>query len=494
MAPPTPTKELDKNDEIFTPRVSAVRTPPKNPIINIEKETTLNITQQKTQLGTLSTETVPPTGATTRRTASVTKEIERIAYSRETPTQKRPRQDIEPEDHEQIQLIEAMSKSPKELLAQASSCLDRITRATSKEVNSKVSFTRQDQANIREQVDNINKIMIALTTMVYEANQSNFRHAIQAMQKSAQITPAREIAQSHSASTINTQPAGSSQLQPATTPEPTSKQGLSYSEAAKMVINRTPKPVARRDIFTTRVEVKEVRDPNEALKRLKTHVSAKEVGGAFVAIRKLPEGGLIIDSQSREQQAALKSALSKHPEQYTTKELGSLQPRLILTGVDAGYTDDMLVDSLLSQNEEVFGEGANKERVKIAGKRRCRNPQRENWVLEVNPKDFRAIQKNGYVNLDLVRIRVEQHIYIRRCFRCNNFGHTTVNCPDKQDTCPRCAEQHRLECCKSEKLTCINCKRLGAKDTAHAAMDGCCPVYQKKVQIAINNIDYGSSP
>lgn len=56
-----------------------------------------------------------------------------------------------------------------------------------------------------------------------------------------------------------------------------------------MIINRTPKPASSKQEFPRRVQVKEIKDPNEALKQIRQYVSAKEVSGAFVAVKKLLE-------------------------------------------------------------------------------------------------------------------------------------------------------------------------------------------------------------
>lgn len=120
-----------------------------------------------------------------------------------------------------------------------------------------------------------------------------------------------------------------------------------------------------------------------------------DIGGPFVAIPKLPAGSLIVDSDSRQQQAALNTALQKYPGTFTTKELGTLHPRILLTGIDAGYTDDMLLETVIVQNPEIFGESHEHtdKGLKIVGKRPWRNPARENWVVEVRPDIYRAVQK-----------------------------------------------------------------------------------------------------
>lgn len=84
----------------------------------------------------------------------------------------------------------------------------------------------------------------------------------------------------------------------------------------------------------------------------------------------------------------------------------------------------------------------------------------------------------------------------RRCNHCQRFGHIARFCKSskKPVICGKCAQSgHDSPSCVSDKPECINCKRNGLEDTAHAVFDRRCPILitnQKiKEVIAYHNVD-----
>lgn len=73
------------------------------------------------------------------------------------------------------------------------------------------------------------------------------------------------------------------------------------------------------------------------------------------------------------------------------------------------------------------------------------------------------------INLCFQKIEVRPYIpYVKRCFRCQRFGHTVATCRDKQ-RCVRCGREHIFDVCPhKDKPTCINC---GGQHSA--AYQGC---------------------
>lgn len=94
------------------------------------------------------------------------------------------------------------------------------------------------------------------------------------------------------------------------------------------------------------------------------------------------------------------------------------------------------------------------------------------------------------VNVDLVKVFVEEEDQVTRCFNCNGYGHVAKYCKDAV-VCPRCGGGHKMKDCQAEELDCPNCKQMGIVERRHPASSRYCPVYQKKQLLKKNRINYG---
>ena len=102
--------------------------------------------------------------------------------------------------------------------------------------------------------------------------------------------------------------------------------------------------------------------------------------------------------------------------------------------------------------------------------------------------------------MDLSAYRVVDRFYIKRCNKCQDFGHYHGQCTN-DPVCGYCGEKHESSTCplKDEtdfsKHKCINCKKANLPFTGHSAFWSKCPAYeaeQKKLQSSIPY--YAKSP
>lgn len=94
--------------------------------------------------------------------------------------------------------------------------------------------------------------------------------------------------------------------------------------------------------------------------------------------------------------------------------------------------------------------------------------------------------------------RIKFHPFIqkvRRCVRCQRFGHLVHLCRSNPDSafCDRCAGKgHDSSSCSSKEIKCIKCIRRKANDTNHPASSTDCPTYleNKKIKIVMAKTDF----
>jgi hypothetical protein len=98
----------------------------------------------------------------------------------------------------------------------------------------------------------------------------------------------------------------------------------------------------------------------------------------------------------------------------------------MLTGIEVGYEPEELFKIIQDQNRQLvkeIGEEDFKKGFQYVARRKCRNRQRENWIYKATPRVYKALMKAETVNVDLVRIFVEEDVQVTRCYNCNGFGH-----------------------------------------------------------------------
>lgn len=102
-----------------------------------------------------------------------------------------------------------------------------------------------------------------------------------------------------------------------------------------------------------------------------------------------------------------------------------------------------------------------------------------NWLLEVDEEGKRILLELKRICLDFDRYRVVEYVSITRCYRCQKYGHLSVNCTEEPH-CAKCASsEHAMKDGKSEEETCSNCYfEDNEGDCKHRADSNVCPVFQ----------------
>ncbi|KFM61837.1 hypothetical protein X975_13106, partial [Stegodyphus mimosarum] len=108
------------------------------------------------------------------------------------------------------------------------------------------------------------------------------------------------------------------------------------------------------------------------------------------------------------------------------------------------------------------------------------------WVAECSSSAFRTIMKYPKLLLRWESHAITEHFNIKRCFRCQKYGHLQKDCQN-HITCANCAQNHDTRDCTSDVLACVNC--LNSNEFArvpvpvdHATYYSDCPCYTAHVE------------
>lgn len=257
------------------------------------------------------------------------------------------------------------------------------------------------------------------------------------------------------------------------------------------VVPRSPPPTR----YATVLKLKNLASPSKAMQLLRKEIDLDKVGGAFKAATKLRNGDVILESHSEEQRESLQKFLEGKEATLEAQKIENSDPKVLITGVESWHELEDLKETLAKQNPQItipYG-GTNEvvQDLRFVAKRRCRNPQRNNWVFQVPPALYKLLMKTGEVIIDFIKVRVERELDITRCFKCNRFGHVAKHCRETGETCPRCGKQHKVRECESAMFDCVNCLRAGLTDRRHAASDKACPVLIRRSRLAESRTNYG---
>ncbi len=112
------------------------------------------------------------------------------------------------------------------------------------------------------------------------------------------------------------------------------------------------------------------------------------------------------------------------------------------------------------------------------------------WITSMSARN--QILDRGEIFASGSRCRVAEpdiHREVKRCFKCQQYGHLVKDCRATSDVCGKCAGEHRTSSCTikdPKQFKCSNCKRKpehikSYSDGKHQAGDRLCPYQLKAV-------------
>lgn len=256
--------------------------------------------------------------------------------------------------------------------------------------------------------------------------------------------------------------------------------GQSYSETVKekkesiLIV----KPKKEQESETTRKIVKE-------------KVNIKDLAVGITKLRKGGKGSVILGCESEREIKQLKDTVSKKlGKDFEIMEPKKIKPKLKVLDVDEDemkLKDEDLIDMIKKQNNIDGKEGGSYIRVvkKIdkvrKGGNRNGNKGEGSLILEIDEETHESFLKRGKINMGWRKCMVFNHYSVRRCFKCWGYYHIAKNCT-RQETCHKCAGDHKASECRATKKKCINCmyknKTYNLKiNEEHDALSVECPTY-----------------
>lgn len=120
-------------------------------------------------------------------------------------------------------------------------------------------------------------------------------------------------------------------------------------------------------------------------------------------------------------------------------------------------------------------------------------------VIAFDHSKIDSIIRKPYMIIDNRKVMFRPFIEVKRCFACQDYGHSASHCKMKR-SCAGCSgDNHSIQNCRNNNIDCVNCiKRIHKlhpegspvpEYTSHRALDHDCPYRHKWLELAMANIN-----
>ena len=191
-------------------------------------------------------------------------------------------------------------------------------------------------------------------------------------------------------------------------------------------------------------------------------------------------GELVLVCDSKESRDNLSTIVESIDNTIPTKRPTGKRPTIAIVGLHKDYTKEQIVTMVVKQNEFVrkFMTSNNiEDHFKVLVVR----PTKRNENVFQAFVSVSAMLRDGIkqykdkITLGLTSCKVYDQYHVKRCNKCQLFGHYVKDCPNTECYCAKCGDMHETDNCSSATKKCINCVRSDNDSHDHYAFDINCP-------------------
>jgi len=269
---------------------------------------------------------------------------------------------------------------------------------------------------------------------------------------------------------------------------------VSYADTVKRAIQAAPAQ-PRRSERTVVISAPEGVPPEDIQGKLQAAVDPVQEGWQIVRHRVTKSAKLALSAATEEQAKALVAHPKIREAGLHAEILGRRRPRMVVYDLPADKPDEEVLDTIMSQNFPDLPENntVRKELSPVHKFSTTRTAKgKRHWVCEVSPALRKVLMDRKRLYVDFSSCRVDDHLGVTRCYRCQGFGHTAKRCRQKE-TCSHCAtEGHQRRDCPrlQDPPRCAVCARF-RKDAGHDTRDNSCPALKAEIESLTMRTDYG---
>jgi hypothetical protein len=235
---------------------------------------------------------------------------------------------------------------------------------------------------------------------------------------------------------------------------------------------------------------KKEQNSDDTKRDIQNIIKPRDIKVGISAVRKIRNGGILVETDTKEEESMLMDTLMKNKKLDEGYEVGKpkkRKPQIIIYGVDEQYEPKELIELLIEQNEEV-------EEGQLTFRTRFKARRGFNVVLDIEGKALNSFSRKR-LKLGWVSYSFKEYFKPVLCFKCGIYGHIAKFCGNKE-VCLNCGEEgHQKKDCNKESK-CINCVLSNSKyktkyNITHSCTSKDCLIHEKEVERIIARTDYG---
>lgn len=253
----------------------------------------------------------------------------------------------------------------------------------------------------------------------------------------------------------------------------------SYSEAVK---NKK-----KESILIVQPKMEQESEATKKMVKEKIDIRKLEVG--ITKLKKGNKGSIILGCESEKEIEKLRDTVKeKLGEDFKVTEPRGIKPKIkvVNVGEEEIQLDDVsLIDTIKKQNK-IEEESYIKIVKRMIRERSDGRKENGSVILEVDEMTHELMLRREKLNIGWRKCLVFDHYSVKRCFKCWGYYHIAKNCK-REETCHRCAGNHKVSDCKASKMKCVNCmykiKTYNIKiNDEHDALSRKCPTFIRALE------------
>ena len=208
-------------------------------------------------------------------------------------------------------------------------------------------------------------------------------------------------------------------------------------------------------------------------------------------------GEVVIVCESEESRDLLQNIVSNADRNIPTKTPKGKNPSISIVGAPKEYSADEIIEMLVKQNDFVrnFALANNiDDHFKVFSVRPTKkNPnvfQIFATVSQVLRDGFK--QYKDKLTLGLTSCKVYDQYHVKRCYKCQHFGHYGRDCTSQDEYCAKCGDNYATNDCSATIKKCINCVRSESETYDHFTFDSKCPAMLKQQDLLKKKLSRGN--
>lgn len=242
------------------------------------------------------------------------------------------------------------------------------------------------------------------------------------------------------------------------------------------------------------VKPKQKQDSKKTMEQIATTVDTASVN--VCNTRNARDGGIVLCCNNTTDTMRVKEIVrEKLGDAYEVTLPPVKNPRLRITNINIEIPNNLIIEELKKHNELI--KDAEMKLVTVIP-RKSGHSVSNDVIVEVKCEVYKKLLHIGVLRLPWKECRVLQHLYVKRCFKCCGFSHTAQQCQQNNQSCSKCAGNHKFDSCRSRTMRCINCKVANEKfgltlNTEHHAWSKDCKVLSRRMQTIREKIEYNAA-